>query len=86
MNIDIGPQGGSYWTCFIIKYKKSSESDSFGVQPVKFQLNQLTKPIIYHIYKIRDIYSRLCGSYCFLFVYLMETMNYYDAILKMYFG
>ena len=27
----------------------------------------------------------LCGSYCLYFFYLMEQMNYYDTILKIYF-
>ena len=59
--------------------------DSFGGQPDKFLLNQLSKPIIYHIYKIQDIHSQLCGPYCLYFFYLIEGMNFYDAILKMYF-
>ena len=53
VNIDNGSQGGILWTCFIIKDKKSYYFDSFGVQPDKFLLNQLPKPILYHIYKIR---------------------------------
>ena len=84
--IDNGSQGGTHWTCFIVKGKKSFYFDSFGVQPDKFLLNQLRKPIIYHNYKIQDINSKLCGSYCLYFFYLIERMNYYDTILKMYFG
>ena len=56
--------GGSHWVCFIIKDNKSYYFDSFGGQPDKFPLNQLPKPIIYHNYKIQDIISKLCGSYC----------------------
>ena len=77
--------GGSHWTCFIVKDNKSYYFDSFGVQPDKFLLNQLPKPIIYHNYKIQDTNSFLCGSYCLYFFYLIERMNYYDAILKLVF-
>ena len=48
VNIDDGSQGGSHWTCFIIKGNKSYYFDSFGGQPDKFLLDQLPKPIIYH--------------------------------------
>ena len=81
VNIDNGTQGGTHWTCFY----KSYYFDSFGGQPDKFLLNQLPTPIIYHKYKIQDINSNLCGSYCLYFFYLIEKMKYYDAILKMYF-
>ena len=46
--IDNGSQGGTHWTCFIVKEYKSYFFDSFGGQPDKFLLNQLPKPIIYH--------------------------------------
>ena len=82
VNIDNGPQGDTYCTCFIVQYNKTYYFDSFGVQPDKFLLNQLSKPIIYHNYKIQDIYSKLCGSYCLYFFFLTERMNYYDTILK----
>ena len=85
VNIDNGSFGGSHWTCFIVKDNKSYNYDSFGGAPDKFLLNQLPKPIIYHNYKIQDISSQLCGSYCLYVFYLFERMNYYDAILKMYF-
>ena len=84
-NIDNGSMGGSHWTCFYIKDNKSYYFDSFGGQPDKFLLNQLPKPIIYHNYKIQYIDSKLCGSYCLYFFYLIERMNFYDTILKMYF-
>ena len=83
--IDDGRLGGTHWTCFIVKDNKSYYFDSFGGQPDKFLLKQLPKPIIYHNYKIQDINSRLCGSYVLYFFYLIEKMNYYDTILKMYF-
>ena len=85
VNIDDGRMGGTHWTCFIVKDNKSYYFDSFGVQPDKFLLNQLPKPIIYHNYKIQDINSFLCGSYCLYFFYLIERMNYYDAVLKLVF-
>ena len=83
--IDNGSQGGTHWTCFIVKDNKSYYFDSFGGAPDKFLLNQLSKPITYQNYKIQDINSKLCGSYCLCFFYLIERMNYYDAILEMYF-
>ena len=85
VNIDNGVQGGTHWSCFCIKDNKSYFFDSFGGQPDKFLLKQLPKPIIYHNYKIQDINSKLCGSYCLYFFYLIERMNYYDVILKMCF-
>ena len=85
VNIDNGSQGGTHWTCFYIKDNKSYYFDSFGGQPDKFLLKRLLKPIIYHNYKIQDINSKLCGSYCLYFFYLIERMNYYDAILKLVF-
>ena len=85
VNIDNGSQGGTNWCSFIVKDNKSYYFDSFGGQPGQFLLNQLPKPIIYHKYKIQDIISKLCGSYCLYFFYLIERMNYYDTILKMYF-
>ena len=77
--------GGSNWTCFIMKDNKPYYFESFGVQPDRFLLKQLPKPITYDNYKIQDINSNLCGTYCLYFFHLFERMNYYDAILKMFF-
>ena len=85
VNIDDGSQGGTHCTCFVRKYNKSYYFNSFGGQPDKFIPNHLPRPIIYHNYKLQDIKSKLCGSYCLYFFYLIEGKNYYDAILKMYF-
>ena len=85
VNIDNGSQGGTHWTCFTVKDNKSYYFDSFGGQPDLFILKQLPKPIIYHNYKIQDIDSKLCGSYCLYFFYLIERINYYDTILKLVF-
>ena len=84
-NIDDGSQQGTHWTCFIVKENKSNYFDSFGGTPDNFLLNQLLKPIIYHNYKIQDINSKLCGSYCLYSFYLIERMNYYDTFLKLVF-
>ena len=86
INIDNGSQGGTHWTCFIGEDNKSYYCESFGGQPDKVLLKQLPKPIIYLNYYIQDITSKLCGSYCLYSFYLIERMNYYDAILKMYFN
>ena len=85
VNIDNSSKGGTHWTCFLVKDKKSYYFDSFGGAPDKFLPNQLPKPIIYHNYKIQDLNSNLCGSYCLFFFYLIKGMNYYDTIIKMYF-
>ena len=85
VDIDDGSQGGSHWCVFYIKDNKSCYFDSFGGAPDKFLLNQLPKPIIYHNYKIQHINSKLCGSYCLYFFYLIDRMNYYDTILKLVF-
>ena len=85
VNIDSGYQHGTHWVCFIVKDRKSYYFDSFRGSPDKFLLKQLPKLIIYHNYKIQDINSQLCGSYCLYFFYLIERMNYYDTILKLVF-
>ena len=85
VKIDNGSMGGSHWTCFIVKDKKSYHFDSFGGQPDKFLLNQLPKLIIYLNYKKQGTNFKICGSYCLYFFYLIERMNYYDAISKMCF-
>ena len=86
VNIDIGSQGGTHLTCFIEKDNRSYYFHSFGGAPDKFLLNRLSKPKMYNIYKIQDINSKLCGSYFLYIFYLIERINYYDAILKIYFG
>ena len=85
MNVDDGSLGRSHWKCFIVKVKKSYYYDIFGGAPDKFLVNHLPKPVIYHNYKIQDINSKLCGSFCWYFSYLFERMNYYDGIIKIYF-
>ena len=85
VNIDNGYLGGSHWCCFYIKDNKSFYFDSFGGQPNKFLINQVPKPKLYHNYKIQYTNSKLFGSYCLYFFYLIERMNYYDAILKLVF-
>ena len=87
VKIGYGSQGVNRWTVSYIKVKKKTfHFDSFGSAPDKFLPNQLPKPILYHNYKIQNNHSKLCGTYCFYFFYLMERMNNHDAILKMYSG
>ena len=86
VDIDKDRIGGSHCICFIIKDNKFYYFVSFGGQPHTYLLNQLTKPILYHNYKVQDIKYKLCGSYCLYFMYLIEKMKYLDAILKLYFG
>ena len=75
VNIDNGSSGASHWTCFIVKDSKSYYYDKFGGAPKNYLLNQLPKPKIYHKYKIQEINSKLCGSYCFYFFYLIKRMD-----------
>ena len=41
---------------------------------------------MYHNYEIKEINSKLCSSYCLYFFFLIKRMNYFDAILKMFFA
>ena len=75
VSIDNGSMGGTHWSCFLIKDNKSYYFHSFGGQPDEFLHNQLPKPIDYRNYKIQDISSSLCGSYCSCFFYLIERKN-----------
>ena len=61
--IDNGSQGGTHWTCFLVKDNKSYYFDSCGGQPDKFLLYQLPKPIIYPSYKIQVINSKLVAHF-----------------------
>ena len=83
VSIDNGSQCGTHWTCFLVKDNKSLYFDGFGCQTDIFLLKHLHKPITYHDYKIQDINSKICGSYCLYFFYLIERTNYNDAILKL---
>ena len=74
--------GRTHWCAFYVKSIKSFYFDSFRGQPDKFVLNQLPKPIKHHNYKIQDMNSKLWGSYCLYFFYLIERMNYYDVFFK----
>ena len=85
VNIDDRSQGGTHFCVFYVKNNKSLYFVSFGFQPDNFLLNQLPKPIKYHNYKTQDINSQLFGSYCLYFFYLIERMDYYDTIPKLYF-
>ena len=76
VNIGDGRMGGSHWCAFYFKGNESFYIDSFGGAPDIFPLNQLPKPIIYHVYKKQHLNSKLCGSYCLYFFYLIERMNF----------
>ena len=67
VNIGNGSRNGTHWTAFYVKNNKSFYFDSFGGSPDKFLLKQLPKPIIYHSFKIQDIHSQLCCSFCLYF-------------------
>ena len=71
---------------FFTKGNKSFHFDSFGGAADKFLLKQLPKPIVYLNYKIQDINSQICGSYCLSFFNLSERMNYFDTISKTFSG
>ena len=75
VNIDNGSQGGTHWTCFIIKNSESFYFDSFGGRPNKILLNQLPEPKLYHNYKTEEKISKLCASYCLYFLFLIERRN-----------
>ena len=67
--VDDGSQGGTHWTCFIVKDNKSYHFDSFGVQPDQFLLNQLPKPIIYHNYKKKiKLLNYVLAIVCIFFI------------------
>ena len=83
--LDISDMEGSHWTCFILKDNKRFYFDSFGEQHNKFLINKLPKPISYHNYKRQDKNFNLSGFYCLYVFFLIEKLNYYDVILKMYF-
>ena len=86
VNIDDSSRGGTHWTCFLIKDKKSYYFVSFGGTPDNFLLKQLPKPIKYPKSIIQDINSNLCGSYCLYYFYQIERMKFCDTVFKMYFG
>ena len=80
--------GKSHWVNFFFQMRNSKlfYFDSFGGALDEFLLDQIPKPKIYHIYFIQGKISRLYGSYCLHFLFLIEKREYYDAILRMYFG
>ena len=73
---------GTHCTFLIIKDNNSLFFDSSGGPPDKFLLNQFSESIIFHNYKNLDTNSRLSGVYCFYFLYVIERIDYYNAVLK----
>ena len=61
---------------FITKDNKSLCFDSFAGKLDKFLLSRLPEPIIYLIFKIQEINSKLCGSYRLYFFCLIERMKH----------
>ena len=86
VNNDNGSMGGNHAACFYIKDKKSLYFDSFDGQSDNFLFQQVPKPITFHNYKSQDINSRLCGTYCLYFFYLIERMDYGKAVWNIYLG
>ena len=62
VNKNNGSQGGTHWTCFIMKANTTFYFHTFGGAADDFLLNQLPKPITYQTYKYQGINSRLCCS------------------------
>ena len=80
-NIDDGSQGGTHWVAFTTS--PESYFDSLGGPPDQWLIKQLPKPIIYHTYIIQGIHSKMCGTYCLYFLYLLEkNINYEDAVMN----
>ena len=84
VNIDDGQMGGTHWNCVYIKVNKSLYFDSFGSLYDRVLLNQLPKPITFHICIIQDSDSRTFCSYSLYFCYLIERIDHYNAVLKIF--
>ena len=86
-NIDDGSQGGTHWVAFVELNEGSSYFDSFGGPPDQWLIKQLPKPIIYHNYIIQGIHSKMCGTYCLYFLYLLENnINFEDGVMNIFFS
>ena len=83
--LDNGAKGGYDWTCFFKKHNKSVFFDSFGWQLDKILFTQSLKPVVYQNCEKQHKNSRLFGTYCLYFSYLINRMSFYDAVLKFYF-
>ena len=64
IKIHNGSMVGNHWGAIYVKNNKSFYFDSFGGAPDKFIPNHLPEAVNYHNYKIQDINTILCGSYC----------------------
>ena len=83
--IDNGSTGRTHWTAFYMNKKMSRYFDPIGGNLNSFLIHQSPKPVLNRRYKIQDIISKLCESYCLYFFYPIERMVYYDAILRIFF-
>ena len=61
--INNGEQGGTYRTFLYTEDNKSYLFDSFRGYLDKFSIKQLRTPINFHIFKLQDKNSKLCGTY-----------------------
>ena len=82
VNTDNGQLGGTHWTSFYKKDKRSFYFDSVGGQPGRFLLQQSPKLKIYHNSETRYMNPRLCGTVCLYFFITIERMNFYDGFSK----
>ena len=86
VNTDNGTIAGYHWTTFYVRKNKVFYFDSFGDSLDKYFFDQLPKPASCHNEKTHDINSRLFGTYCLYFFYLIGRMKHCDDTLKMPFG
>ena len=63
---------------------KSYYFGSFGDPVDTFLLQQLPKPITFHSYEVRDINNRLCSVFCLDVLHLIERIDPYNAVLKLF--
>ena len=78
--------GATHWTQFHIKSETLFYFDSPGGPLYTFLLQQLTKAIFFPIFNIQDKISQLRGKICLQFFYQIKGTDFYDAVLKTYFG
>ena len=69
-----------------MKQKKFCYFDCFGGSADKFLHNQRPQSITFQSFKIRDVNSKICGTFCLYFFFLTERMDQNNAVLKSCFG
>ena len=86
-NLENSDQKGSHWCSLLRKNNDIFVFDSFGVGHVPNNLYKIYKNynIIINIYKIQDIQSNLCGSFCVLFcLYKVDSKNKFISFLNLF--